>query len=113
MRRALRGLGLGLLALVGLAVLGATYFFLAFPAQIEAASGSIDATAEQRARGVYLAEHVAVCVDCHSERDFSRFSGPVVPGTLGQGGQRFGHDLGVPGEVYARNITPHAALDLE
>lgn len=60
------------------------------------------------ARGSYLANHVALCMDCHSKRDFSKFSGPVVPGTEGQGGEEFSHDLldAIPGVIYANNITP-------
>jgi cytochrome c553 len=35
------------------------------------------------ARGEYLANHVTVCIDCHSIRDTGRFSMPIVPGTEG------------------------------
>jgi mono/diheme cytochrome c family protein len=59
-------------------------------------------------RGEYLTLHVAMCVDCHGKRDFSKYSGPVVPGSEGGGGEEFGQKLGVPGVVYARNITPDA-----
>ena len=41
------------------------------------------------ARGDYLANHVAPCMDCHSKRDFTKFSGPIVPGTEGMGGEEF------------------------
>ncbi len=68
---------------------------------------SVEATPERLARGRYLAEHVAVCADCHSERDWSTFSGPPIRGTLGGGGEHFGHAIGFPGEVSSRNITPH------
>ena len=34
-------------------------------------------------RGEYLTLYVAGCLDCHSKRDFTKFSGPVVPGTEG------------------------------
>ncbi len=36
--------------------------------------------------GKYLANHVMVCIDCHSARDWTKFSGPVVAGTDGKGG---------------------------
>jgi mono/diheme cytochrome c family protein len=62
-------------------------------------------------RGKYLAWHVMGCIDCHSRRDFSKFSGPVVPGTEGMGGERFGPEVGLPGNVYGRNITPAAIGD--
>ncbi len=60
------------------------------------------------ARGEYLANHVAACIHCHSQRDFSKFSGPVIPGTEGEGGEKFSHDMldAIPGTIYARNITP-------
>ncbi len=56
-------------------------------------------------RGEYLTLYVAPCLDCHSTRDFTKFSGPVVPGSEGMGGQVFDQKLGVPGTVYAKNIT--------
>jgi hypothetical protein len=37
---------------------------------------------------------------CHGQRDFTKFSGPVIPGTEGKGGQPEGKG------VYAANITP-------
>lgn len=58
-------------------------------------------------RGEYLANHVMVCVDCHSTRDFSKFSGPIVPGTEGGGGEVFDQEKGFPGKFYAKNITPY------
>jgi len=58
-------------------------------------------------RGEYLAHHVAVCMDCHSKRDFSKFSLPPTPGTYGSGaGFPFGKSEGIPGEIWAPNITP-------
>lgn len=57
-------------------------------------------------RGEYLSLHVAGCVDCHSKRDFTKFSGPVIPGTEGGGGFVFDEKLGLPGKIFGRNITP-------
>ncbi|HKO80581.1 MAG TPA: hypothetical protein VJU78_09305, partial [Chitinophagaceae bacterium] len=58
-------------------------------------------------RGEYLAHHVAVCIDCHSKRDFSKFSFPPAPGTEGIGASfPFGQAEGIPGEIWAPNITP-------
>jgi mono/diheme cytochrome c family protein len=57
-------------------------------------------------RGEYLARHVAGCIDCHSQRDLSKYSGPVVPGTEGGGGFAFIPQYGLPGTLYGRNITP-------
>lgn len=57
-------------------------------------------------RGKYLANHVAVCMDCHSKRDWTKFSGPLVSGTEGMGGETFDQKFGFPGAFYSRNITP-------
>ena len=57
-------------------------------------------------RGQYLVEHVAGCIDCHSKRDFTKYSGPVVPGTEGGGGMVFDEKFGLPGKLYGKNITP-------
>jgi mono/diheme cytochrome c family protein len=66
----------------------------------------IEATPEMLERGEYLANHVVGCIACHSTRDFTKFGGPIVPGSEGQGGELFGTLLGFPGEYYAPNITP-------
>ncbi len=57
-------------------------------------------------RGKYLATSVAACVDCHSKRDFTKYSGPVVPGSEGGGGLAFPEKWGLPGTLYGKNITP-------
>jgi hypothetical protein len=66
----------------------------------------VELTPERIARGEYLANHVSVCMDCHSMRDWSRFSGPPTEGTLGMGGDVFDQNFGFPGTYYAKNITP-------
>jgi hypothetical protein len=50
-------------------------------------------------RGDYLVNSVCNCMHCHGDRDFPRFSGPVIPCTERKGGQ-----LKTKG-VYATNIT--------
>lgn len=67
---------------------------------------TINATPDVIQRGAYLASHVTVCIDCHSKRDWTKFAGPIVPGTEGEGGERFDRSMGFPGIFYARNITP-------
>jgi mono/diheme cytochrome c family protein len=42
-----------------------------------------DSLQESIARGAYLANNVAACFDCHSNRDFKYFAGPVTPGMKG------------------------------
>jgi mono/diheme cytochrome c family protein len=100
-----------LLALAGIIVLGAvgaiTYLYIAFPAVGEAPTLTVAGTPEQIQRGKYLANHVTVCIDCHSTRDWSKFSGPIIKGTEGRGGDVFDERMGFPGTFYARNITPH------
>jgi len=58
------------------------------------------------ARGEYLARHVAGCIDCHSQRDLTKFSAPVIPGTEGGGGFAFVPGYQLPGTFYGKNITP-------
>jgi mono/diheme cytochrome c family protein len=70
------------------------------------------ASPEKIARGAYLFNNVARCVDCHSQRDWSKYAAPVVRGTEGRGGEAFTHaTMGVPGEFYGRNITPTKLAD--
>lgn len=111
MKKALKWIGAPILGLLTLIGGGVGYLYGAFPKVAEASSDKVLATPALRERGAYLADHVALCSDCHSERDFSRLSGPVKPGTIGKGGERWGHDMGFPGELYAKNITPAALGD--
>lgn len=83
-----------------------TYFNFKYPEVDPPKNIKVESTPERIARGEYLAKHVAVCIDCHSTRDWSRFSGPMVPGTDGKGGEVFSEELGFPGNIYSKNITP-------
>jgi hypothetical protein len=94
------------LALLGFGGVG--YLLLAFPKVGAAPNLSIQSTPQLLERGRYLAMHVNACIDCHSERDWQRFSGPIVAGTEGKGGQRFGAENGIPGTIFSKNITPAA-----
>ncbi|HVU56343.1 MAG TPA: c-type cytochrome [Puia sp.] len=62
-------------------------------------------------RGEYLANHVAVCMDCHSQHDWLSYGGPVKKETYGAGGEKFGKEIAFPGTLYSRNITPAAMKD--
>ncbi len=93
------------------AVVGAIYVSIAFPKVSDPEDLKIEYTAQRIENGAYLANHVMVCMDCHSTRDFSKFSGPPLPGTLGKGGDRFDHSMGLPGVFYAKNITPFGISD--
>ncbi|MFC5411562.1 c-type cytochrome [Larkinella bovis] len=106
MKKFLRILGV-LLGVIIIAIAGSVaYIKTALPNVGPAPEMTIKSDSAQIARGKYLANHVAVCVDCHSERDWSISSGPVVPGTEGKGGEAFTREMGFPGNYYAKNITP-------
>ena len=106
MKKTLRISGLVLLFLV--IVVGGliSYVKIALPNVGPAAEVKINNSPERIERGKYLANHVTVCMDCHSTRDWTKYSGPLVPGTLGKGGERFDQSFGFPGCYLSRNITP-------
>ncbi|GAB3193731.1 mono/diheme cytochrome c family protein [Pontibacter aydingkolensis] len=106
MKKALKVLGIVVVAIVSIAAAGILYMQYAFPNVDAAPTISINKTPALIERGDYLANHVAVCIDCHSERDWSKFGGPIKPGTEGRGGDIFDHTIGFPGTFYAKNITP-------
>ncbi len=93
---------------MGFALIATGVFFVRYPAVGPAPDVRVEATPERIERGRYLAHHVALCIDCHSQRDFSRFAGPIQPGTEGAGGEVFDHSVDVPGTIVAPNITPAA-----
>lgn len=66
----------------------------------------VEITPERIERGKYLANHVMLCMDCHSQRDWNTFSGPPIAGTEGSGGEIFDQKLGLPGKYIAKNLTP-------
>lgn len=83
------------------------YFNSSFPKADPPTNEKVEITPARLERGKYLAHHVAVCMDCHSIRDWSKLSGPITPGTLGKGGDKFDEaTAGVPGVLFAKNITP-------
>jgi len=71
-----------------------------------AGPGNEDSVKKVIERGRYLANNVSHCMECHSKRDFNKYTGPVIEGTEGMGGFEFNERLGIPGVVYGRNITP-------
>ena len=98
---------LTIMILIVVAVVGtAAYLKLGLPDVGDAPDLKVEMTPDRIKRGEYLANHVTVCVDCHSDRDWNKFSGPIVPNTQGKGGQYFGRDMGFPGDFYSKNITP-------
>jgi len=55
-------------------------------------------------RGKYLVEAVAICFECHSERDFIKPGWPIPRGRAGGGRILWGE--GTPAPVIAPNISP-------
>jgi mono/diheme cytochrome c family protein len=104
-------------AIVTTAIGGGTYVYAAFPRVRPASRRVIERTQERIARGRYLVENVAVCVGCHSRRDFDHFGMPIVgrPGGGWGDARRGGLPMridGLPGDLYPRNITPDRATGI-
>jgi hypothetical protein len=98
-------------ALVAVLVVGGggyAFFAAVYPRVSPAPDFTIEATPERLVRGKYLAETVMGCLDCHAERRLDRYAWPLVPGTAGAGGGRWGPENGLPGTIFAPNITPAA-----
>ena len=88
---------------------GLAYLYTQYPDVPPAGTVKVEPTPERLARGDYLSNHVTGCTACHAVRDFSRFAGPVKPGTLGLVGERFDREIsGFPGTLHTPNITPAA-----
>jgi len=84
-----------------------TYFSIAFPAVSEPEDIKVEITQERLERGKYLFHHVSLCSDCHTTRDWSKFSAPINEAQLGSGNfEEFIEKFGLPGDYYASNITP-------
>jgi len=101
-----RIIGYAILALVLIFLLWIGYLYFILP-RIPVPEIKVESTMERMERGKYLANHVTVCIDCHSTREWAKFSGPVTPGTEGKGGERFDQKMGFPGTFYSSNITPY------
>lgn len=103
----LKILGIVLLLLVVL-IAGASVYLKSFlPNTGDAPDIKVETTPERLARSEYLANHVTICIDCHSTRDWSLYAGPVTSDDLGGGGEVFSREFGFPGVFYSKNITPH------
>jgi cytochrome c2 len=106
MKKALKITGYGVLVIV-LVIIGLiSYVKIALPNVGPAPELKVAGTPQQIERGKYLATSVTPCLDCHSTRDWSKFGGPIMDGTLGKGGEKFDQQFGFPGSYLARNITP-------
>lgn len=102
----------GILLLIVIAVMAVLlYVKLALPNVGEPEYLNVKSTKSRLERGKYLANHVCVCVDCHSTRNWNEFSGPLIEGTIGNGGEVFDQRFGFPGSFYSKNITPSGIGD--
>jgi Cytochrome c len=110
MKKILKILALIVFILI-LAVAGFLTYIVKFTPNIPIEDVKIEYTPERIERGKYLAHSVAGCVDCHSTRDWTKFTGPLTPGTEGKGGELFDEKLGYPGKYYASNLTPSHLKD--
>jgi hypothetical protein len=111
MRKIVKGILL-LLGIVIIAIAGLlTFVKVGLPNVEKAADLKIDYTPERVERGKYLANNVMICMDCHSQRDYSKFGAPMKPGTFGAGGELFGVEMGFPGNFYSANLTPYHLKD--
>lgn len=106
MKLFLKVLGALAVLLLVAAAAGVGYLYLAYPNVPLWSDYRIEATPERLARGKYLNDHVVGCTTCHTQRDWTKYSGPVKPELLGAGGESF--NLGPAGILYSQNITPAA-----
>lgn len=95
-------------SLAASALLGGCAVFQA--SQRPAPDVMVERTPERIKRGEYLANKVMACMECHTGADpkthapdFSKF---------GQGGKYFGPEHGLPGKIYAPNLTSDARTGL-
>ena len=83
------------------------YFSTAHPITKHNTDIQVKPTSVSIERGFYLANYVTVCTQCHSKRDWTMFSGPIITDSIGMGGERFDNNFAnVPGILFSKNITP-------
>ena len=107
MKKFLKILALVLVMLI-VTIIAILTYITKFKPDIPIEEVKIEYTLARVERGKYIVHNVAQCVDCHSTRDWSKFSGPIVPGSEGKGGEAFDRKIGFPGAYYAPNITPYS-----
>jgi len=106
MKKTFKALGYLLISSVIIVGIMIGYVKTALPNVGPAPELKVQRTPERIERGKYLANNVSLCLNCHSTRDWTKFAGPVITGTEGQGGEEFDQKVGFPGAFYAKNITP-------
>jgi len=100
-----RLVGFGVAVVVLVFSLGFAYLYFRSPTAAPPSSVKIDPSPARLARGKYIFHQIGACSDCHSQRDYTRFGGPVVEGGEGVG-FAFPQEMGFPGTIVAPNITP-------
>lgn len=94
-----------LLVLVFVAGGALCYLYLHQPTQVAASSIKVSMTPERIARGKYIFDIAADCAGCHSQHDYTRVGGPLVPGGEGRGNVLSELMPSLPGTVVAPNLT--------
>jgi Cytochrome c len=84
---------------------GLAFLSLRQPESAPPSNIKVDMSPARVERGKFLFQVMADCDGCHSQRDFTRFGGPVVESGRGRGFV-FPPQMGLPGTVVAPNITP-------
>jgi mono/diheme cytochrome c family protein len=107
MKKAFKVLGIIVLSLLVIVSGVAAYVKFALPKTSAAPNLTVERTNERIQRGSYLANAVMACTDCHSPRDWSKYAGPMYHDSIGSGSTLYGHEIGLPGEFHAKNITPY------
>ena len=108
MKKFLKITGIIVLLLVAIIAGAIGYVKIALPDTGDAPELTVERTPQRIERGRYLANNVAVCMDCHSTRRWDLYAGPMAAEGIGAGGEVFNREMGFPGEFHAPNITPHA-----
>ena len=89
MKKVLKVAGIILIVLMLVGFAGAAYIKLILPNTVYEPYLKIEKTPQRVARGRYLANHVAVCMDCHSTRNWGLYAGPIAGKQVGGGGEVF------------------------
>jgi hypothetical protein len=87
-RKVIHTAGIGFILMVLFLSGGLLYVTTALPDVGPPPELKVAITPAQIARGQYLANHVAVCMDCHSRKECSPFPRAIAEG-LGGGGEIF------------------------
>lgn len=89
------------LALSGTTLLGGCALFKV--SQRPPSDVVVERTPERIKRGEYLANRVMNCIECHTAADPKTHA--PIPELTAAGGKYFGPEMGLPGKLYASNLT--------